>query len=107
MLILTSLSFIAMVLFCLAMSKHCEQVLGQKVSNMTITFFRLLAWLVLTFTAYVSIYLFGWSIGPAVFFGALTVATLLLILLLTYQAKIIPKIAILLSLLTGISILNS
>ncbi|WP_057830019.1 DUF3325 domain-containing protein [Colwellia sp. TT2012] len=104
MLVLTSLSSSAMVLFCLAMSKHREQVLAYQVSSLVVRFLRPLAWLLLSFTAYLSVELFGWSIGPALLFGALTIATLLLILLLTYRAKIVPPLAIVISLLASISI---
>ena len=104
MLVLTSLCFIAMVLFCLAMTKHREQVIVHEVSILAVRFFRPLAWSLLSFTAYLSVELYGWSIGPALLFGALTIATLLLILLLTYRAKIVPKLAIVMSLMASISL---
>jgi len=105
MLVLISLSFSTMVLFCLAMAKHREQVLQREISTLSVTFFRPLAWVLLAFTAYMSINMFGWSIGGAVLFGALMVASLLLILLLTYQATIIPHIAIVLSIFVSIYIM--
>ncbi|PKG85080.1 hypothetical protein CXF85_05600 [Colwellia sp. 75C3] len=107
MLLLSSLCFTAMALFCLAMSKHRQQIIAQEVPKLVVRFFRPAAWLLLTFTAYLSVELFGWSIGPALLFGALTMAILLLTLLLTYQAKIVPQLAILLSLISSISLLNS
>jgi len=106
MLILTSLSFLVMVLFCLAMNKHRKQVFVQTVPKVAILLFRPLAWLVLIFTAYLSVALFGWSIGPALLFGALTMATLLLILALTYRAKIVPQLAIASLLIIGVSVLS-
>ncbi|KGJ97416.1 DUF3325 domain-containing protein [Colwellia psychrerythraea] len=104
MLVLTSLSFSIMVLFCLAMTKHREQVLESEVSMLAVRFFRPFAWLLLLFTGYLSVDMYGWSIGPALLFGALTIATLLLILLLTYRAKIVPELAIVLSLIASMSI---
>ena len=65
MLLLTSLCFTAMVLFCLAMSKHRQQIIEREVPNVVVRFFRPTAWLLLTCTAYLSIELFGWSIGSA------------------------------------------
>ncbi len=106
MLILICLNFSAMVLFCLAMSKHRKQVLAYKVSNFVVNLFRPLAWLLLLFTANLSGELFGWSIGLALFIGSLSVSILLLILLITYQAKRVPQFAIVFSLMVGISILN-
>lgn len=106
MLVLTSLNFAAMVLFCLAMTKHREVVLEQRISNLVVKFFKPLAWTLLTLTAYLSTHLYGWSIGPALFFGSLTVAILALILLLTYQVKKVPLIAIVLPLMASISMLN-
>ncbi len=103
MFVLTSLSFSAMVLFCLAMDKHRKQVLEQKVPIIAVRFFRPIAWLILLFTTCLSVKQFGWSIGISVLFGALTVATLLLILLLTYRAKIVPQVAIALSLAASVS----
>lgn len=104
MLLLTSFSFLAMVLFCLAMNKHRKQVFVQTLPKSVILFFRPLAWLALLFTAYFSVALFGWSIGPALLFGALTIATLLLILLLTYRAKIVPQLAIASLLIVSVSV---
>lgn len=107
MFVLISLCFTVMVLFCLAMSKHREQILDKKISNVVVRFFRPLAWLLLISTAYLSVQLFGWSIGPALLFGALTMALLLLILLLTYRAKIVLKLAIFLSLMASVAILTN
>ena len=96
MLLLICLSFTSMVLFCLAMEKHREQVLDAELPVILQSFFRPLAWTLLTFTAYVGVELYGWSIGPAVFFGALTASLFPLILLLTYKAKSVPIVAIIL-----------
>jgi len=106
MLLLTSLSFLVMVLFCLAMDKHRKQVFVQTMPKIATSLFRPLAWLVLLFTAYLSVALFGWSIGPALLFGALTMATLLLILALTYRAKIVPRLAIASLLIAGVNVLT-
>lgn len=106
MLLLTCLSFLAMVFFCLAMNKHREQVLTKTLPKVVTSLFRPLAWLVLLFTAYLSVALFGWSIGPALLFGALTMATLLLILALTYRAKIVPRLAIASLLIAGVNVLT-
>lgn len=106
MLLLTSLCFTAMVFFCLAMSKHRQQILVQEVPNVVVRFFRPAAWLLLTFTAYLSVELFGWSIGPALLFGALTIAILLLTLLLTYRAKIVPPVVVFLPLVALINFYN-
>ncbi len=107
MLVIISLCFSAMVLCCLAMTKHREQVLPWEVSTLSVSLFRPIAWLLLSFTAYTSIKIFGWSIGVAVLFAALMIATLLLILLLTYRAIIIPHIAIILSIIVSIDIINN
>lgn len=96
MLLLVCLSFTTMVLFCLAMEKHREQVFSIEMSGLLPRFFRPMAWLLLTLTAYTSVVLYGWSIGPALFFGALTAALLPLILLLTYQARLVPIFAVIL-----------
>ncbi len=97
MLVLISLSFCVMVLFALAMTKHREQALSGDVSNLVIGLFRPLAWITLSFTVYISVQMFGWSIGLSVLFGALMLAALMVILLLTYHVKIILHIAILCS----------
>jgi len=87
-----------MVLFCLAMEKHREQLLDKELPPFLVRTFRPLAWLFLLFIFYISAQIYGWSIGPAVFFGALTAALLPLILLLTYKAKIVPALALILPL---------
>jgi len=104
MLVLISFSFAAMMLFCLAMTKHRKQVLEDEISSLTVRFFRPFAWLLLLFIGYLSVDMYGWSIGPALFFGALTIAILLLILLLTYRAKIVPPLAVIMPLIASIGI---
>lgn len=96
MYLLISLSFLSMSLFCLAMDKHRDDIISVELSPYLCYFFRPLAWGVLIITFYFSGQLYGWSIGPAVFFGALAGGLLPLIFLLTYRAKIIPLIAIVL-----------
>lgn len=105
MLILASLSFSAMVLFCLAMAKHRGQVFEDKISIILVRLFRPFAWLLLLFTGYLSVDMYGWSIGPALLFGALTIAILSLILLLTYRAKIVPQFAIIMLLIASMNML--
>jgi len=90
-----SLSFTTMVLFCLAMPKHREQVLSHELPSLLVIGFRPLAWLLLTITFYLNVDFYGWSIGPALFFGVLSASLLPLILLLTYRPKIVPLIALL------------
>ena len=102
MLLLTCLSFSAMVLFCLAMEKHREQVFDIELPQLLSNAFRPLAWLLLVIIFYISGRLYGWSIGPAIFFGALTAALLPLILLLTYKAKIVPILAVILPLVSTV-----
>jgi hypothetical protein len=92
-----------MALFCMAMDKHRQQVIDKALPLMLTRSFRPLAWLLLVTTFYVSIELYGWSIGPAVFFGALTAALFALILLLTYQAKAVLILAIILPLVAVVS----
>lgn len=98
MLFLVCFSFSAMVLFCLAMDKHRDQVLEKELPLLLVRSFRPLAWLFFIISFYFSALLYGWSIGPAVFFGALTVALLMLILMLTYIAKVVPALAAILPL---------
>jgi len=106
MFLLISLCFAAMVLFCLAMHKHRKQVIDKKLPHLVVYCLKPLAWLLLLLAAYVSVELFGWSIGPALLFGALTVAILLLTLLLTYRAKIVLPLAAVLSLMASISLFS-
>jgi hypothetical protein len=96
------LSFPIMVLFSAAMPRHSEQIFQREINPSFALYFRTIAWVLLAFTFYLSGTLFGWSIGPAVFFGALTIAVLLLILLLTYREKIIMPLALVLPVLSGI-----
>jgi len=98
MLLLICLGFSTMVLFCMAMEKHRQQVINSEVPQYLSNSFRPMAWLLLVITFYMSGDLYGWSIGPAVFFGALTAALLALILLLTYKAEVVPLLAIILPL---------
>ena len=93
-----SLNFFTMTLFCMAMEKHREQVTDTALPQWIVRSFRPLAWLGLAITFYISADLYGWSIGPAVFFGALSAALLCLILLLTYQARLVLSVALVLPL---------
>ncbi len=106
MLFLICASFSTMVLFCLAMEKHREQVLGRELPLFLVRSLRPFAWFFLMAVFYLSTQLYGWSIGPAVFFGALTIALLLLILLLTYKARFAPAMAVILPLSTSFQLLS-
>jgi len=97
--LLISFSFTAMTLFCLAMPKHREQVLARELPLWFVASFRTLAWILLALTFYISVDFYGWSIGPALFFGALSGALLPLILSLTYYPKVVPLLATLLPVL--------
>ncbi|MGV2872708.1 DUF3325 domain-containing protein [Colwellia sp. E150_009] len=101
MILLMSLCFVSMSLFCLAMDKHRKQILSPKfinvqLPNILVLSFKPLAWLMLLITLTISVEQYGWSIGPAVFFGALSGCLLPLILLLTYRANLIILVSILL-----------
>ena len=104
MILLISLSFISMSLFCLAMKKHRKKLITQKLSPKVCRLFKPLAWLLLVFTLYISIGLYGWSIGPAVFIGALSGSLLPLILLLTYRAKMVPWLAFYLTIFSAVNL---
>ena len=104
MIIVLCLSFVAMALFCFAMAKHRAQVFSHELNKSLVTTFRLLAWLLLLLTFAISIDLYAWSIGPVVFIGALGAALLVLILLLTYHARLLPKITSALFLLAGVQL---
>ena len=80
------------------MDKHRDQILEKELPLLLVRSFRPLAWFLLIIIFYFSAQIYGWSIGPAVFFGALTIALLILILLLTYQAKVVPTLAAILPL---------
>ncbi len=98
MLLLMSLSFFTMSLFCVAMTKHRKQVFDLNVNNAIVLTFKPLAWLALLGTAYLSVKFYGWSIGPAVFVGVLTAAIFTIVLLVTYRAKSLPRLAVVLPL---------
>lgn len=103
MTLLLSLSFVTMTLFCLAMEKHRKQIISLALPCFVNACFRPIAWLMLLLCFYLSVELYGWSIGPAVFFGALSGCLLPLILLLTYRAAIIPMLAVILPIISYIS----
>ena len=103
MIVLLSLSFTTMTLFCLAMAKHRKQIVSIELPRLVTACFRPLAWFMLLITVYLSVTFYGWSIGPAVFFGALSGSLVPLILLLTYRATIIPLLAVILPVISYIS----
>jgi hypothetical protein len=80
--------------FCLAMEKHRENIITAELSPYLCVLFKPISWVLLIITFYISGQLYGWSIGPAVFFGALAGSLIPLILLLTYHAKVIPVVAL-------------
>ena len=99
MILLMSLCFVSMTLFCLAMEKHRKQILSPilakfNLSNMVVISFRPFAWLLLLIALNISVEQYGWSIGPAVFFGVLSGCLLPLILLLTYRANLIILVSL-------------
>jgi len=82
-----------MTLFCLAMEKHRKLIIPLALPSAVNTCFRPLAWLMLLLSFDLSVDLYGWSIGPAAFFGMLSGCLLPFILLLTYRPTIIPILA--------------
>jgi hypothetical protein len=97
-----------MTLFCLAMEKHRKQILSPilakfNLSNMVVISFRPFAWLLLLIALNFSVEQYGWSIGPAVFFGVLSACLLPLILLLTYRANLIILVSMLLPIISFIN----
>ena len=94
MLLLMSFSFFTISLFCVAMTKHRKQVFDLSINNRMVLVFRPLAWLSLLGTAYLSVEFYGWSIGPALFTGALTATIFTVVLLLTYRPKLLPGLAV-------------
>ncbi|MFT4724798.1 MAG: hypothetical protein ACJA0T_000265 [Colwellia sp.] len=105
MVLLLSLSFVTMTLFCLAMEKHRKQIFLTESPRFVKACFRPLAWLMLLITVYLSVSLYGWSIGPAVFFGALSGSLVPLIFLITFRANFIPLLAVFLTLFSSVNIL--
>jgi len=104
MILLMSLCFVSMTLFCLAMEKHRKQILSSKFINfplpqIMVVSFKPLAWVMLFITLTISVEQYGWSIGSAVFFGALSGCLLPLILLLTYRANLIILVSVLLAII--------
>jgi hypothetical protein len=91
--LLFSISFVTMTLFCLAMGKHRKQIISLVLPSAVNACFRPLAWLMLLLSFYLSVDLYGWSIGPAFFFGMLSGCLLPFILLLTYRPAIILMLA--------------
>jgi hypothetical protein len=103
MVLLLSLSFVTMTLFCLAMEKHRKQIFLTELPRFVKACFRPLAWLMLFITAYLSVSFYGWSIGPAIFFGALSGSLVPLIFLITFRATIIPALTVILSITSYVS----
>ncbi len=91
--LLLSISFVTMTLFCLAMEKHRKLIISLTLPSAVNACFRPFAWLMLLISFDLSVDLYGWSIGPAVFFGMLSGCLLPFILLLTYRPAIIPILA--------------
>lgn len=105
MMLLMGFSFVGMTLFCLAMTKHRKQVFIRHVNPAIGQLFRPLAWLIMWVTFALSVQNYGWSIGPAVFFGALGAAVLFTILLLTYMARMLPWLAALVGIFASTSLI--
>ena len=103
MFLLISLSFLSMTLFCLAVTKHRQKILDIDIPKSTVNCLRPLGWVLTLVTAYVSCQNYGWSIGLAVYSGALTAGLIPLIYLITYLPKIIPILAIMVTMLSIIT----
>lgn len=102
MVLLFSLCFLNMTLFCLAMPKHRNQIfpsgfINFPLPNRMVYFFKPLAWVMLLVILNLCVEQYGWSIGPAVFFGVLSSCLLSLILLLTYRASLIVLVSMFLA----------
>lgn len=94
MLALIGLAYAGMAGLCLAMDRHHRQVIGRAPRRGIVVALRLAGAtaLVLSFAAAVAAD--GWALGPVAWFGGLTAAGLVLILLLPYR----PRLAVALGL---------
>lgn len=81
-------SFCALGLLCLAMPRHHEQVFGRKPGRSAALVLRVSGWMVLAGALNLAIMALGASIGLALWVSWLSVVTLSLGLLLTYQPRL-------------------
>ncbi|PKF58694.1 DUF3325 domain-containing protein [Alteromonadales bacterium alter-6D02] len=85
---------VAMSNFSLVLTKHRKETIPQNITLPNTAYLKASAWLITMLSLVVSVIQFGWSIGPSAFFGCLTIAVLVVVLTLTYQARYLLHITL-------------
>lgn len=89
------LAYAGLVSLSLAMSRHHEQVLGQRGSAMRLRQLRIGGWLLIALSSWPCVAVWGWSIGLfGVWGGALSLAAFVYVFALPYAPKLTAGIAL-------------
>lgn len=83
-----SLSFVGLAFLALAMRRHHQQVWGRAPSRRVRLLLHLIGTVGLSASLVACIASAGWAIGPVLWFGLLSAASLVVVLLLTYRLRI-------------------
>lgn len=103
MLSAAALVFCGALLLCIAMDRHQSQVLMAKLSRHTGHLLRLFATLLLGAGYLVTAAVKGWAIGGVAWILLCTAAILVLVLLLTYMPRLLPRIGLAALAISGLS----
>ncbi len=79
--------FLALEALCLAMDRHARQLAEASLTPSARRLSRYAGWLLLGLSVWPAITMWGLSIGISVWFGLLTVASILLALALSYRPR--------------------
>ncbi len=89
-----ALACAALALLSLAMNRHHEQAFSRRPQLLRVRGFRSAGVLSLVTSLVAAIAAQGWGTGPVLWLGLLSVAALLVVLLLPYRPRAVPRLAV-------------
>jgi len=100
---LSCLTFSALVILSLSMTKHHQQIRNKKLEKHLTSPIRRTGWILMTLVIIMAIYILGFGVGLAIFFNALAVVAFIHVWLLSYAPKYLVPLAIIMPIISGIS----
>jgi hypothetical protein len=90
-----ALAFGGFTALCLSMDRHQRDVFGRKLPSLPSRWLRILGWVVLGASLVTCTVGQGWALGTVLWCGVLTAAAGLLVLIISYAARIVAAAGIL------------
>jgi hypothetical protein len=86
-------AFATFVSFSLTMQRHQQQLIGRQLGTTSTRVFKILAWLGVLMGYTCTVLVQGWLVGTVGWIGELIVGALLVVLLITFNPRMVVRLA--------------